>query len=59
MKRNCKRLDAKLARDFGLMKYVDELRQHDHAFLNPKGAAYFSEPFGFKSSHLCRACKSE
>ena len=40
-------MDGKLARDFGLMKYVDELRRYDHAFLTAEGAAYFSKPFGF------------
>jgi len=39
-----------LARDFGLMKYVEELRQHDHAFLTKEGAAYFSKPFGFAAT---------
>ena len=40
-------MDGKLARDFGLMKYVDELRRYDHAFLTAEGATYFSKPFGF------------
>jgi hypothetical protein len=40
-------MDGKTAREFGLMKYVDELREYDHAFLTVEGAEYFTEPFGF------------
>ena len=32
-----------------LRKYVDELREYDHAFLTKEGAEYFSTPFGFKA----------
>jgi hypothetical protein len=42
-------LDAKLAREFGLIKYVNELREYDHAFLTVGGAEYFSQPFGFRA----------
>jgi hypothetical protein len=30
-----------------LLKYVNELREYDHAFLAPAGAQYFAEAFGF------------
>ena len=30
-----------------LLKYVDDLRNYDHAFLTCEGAEYFSKPFGF------------
>ena len=42
-----KPMDGKLARDFGLMKYVDQLRRYDHAFLTVEGAEALSKPFGF------------
>jgi hypothetical protein len=45
-----------LAKDFGLKKYVDELRQYDHAFLTVEGAEYFSKPFGFTAyTHVEKA----
>jgi len=42
-----RKLDGKTAHEFGLMVYVDELRQCDHAFLTVEGAHYYSKPFGF------------
>jgi hypothetical protein len=40
-------LDGKTAHGFGLMVYVDELRECDHCFLTVEGADYYSKPFGF------------
>jgi hypothetical protein len=42
-------MDGKLAREFGLLEYVDKLRHYDHAFLTVEGALNFSRPFGFEA----------
>ena len=47
MAKTSKKIDGKIAKDFGLLKYVDDLRRYDHAFLTVEGAENFSKPFGF------------
>jgi len=60
MRKKAKPLDAKTAREFGLMKYVDKLREYDHAFLTVEGAEYFSKPFGFAArTYVERATPNE
>lgn len=32
------------------IKFIEELRNCDHAFLSPEGVQYFCEPFGFEGT---------
>jgi hypothetical protein len=41
-------MDGKTAANFGLRKYITELRDYDHVFLSVEGAQYFARPFGLE-----------
>jgi hypothetical protein len=43
------KMDGKVAREFGLLEHVNDLRRYDHAFLTVEGALRFSRPFGFEA----------